>query len=246
LGGPKSLISPLKNSLSVNICEICYIEHPTEEVIKLECGHIYDRTCLKAIIEDLILNQQVLSNQMICPACNAPINELIIKTLTDKENFKKFKRVQLKKILGNDERPLFFYRQSFSFYDEFEVGNYEAFGNCGGCRLYETCESCRNILAGQIDYNEQLFLKKLSEKDDEMFLEYAKNLGYKRCPKCFAMCEKVSGCNFMSCSSNICRRKTFFCYLCGDCLEESRYYEHFTIQGTYGNICNNLNPDKED
>eukprot|EP00928_Gymnodinium_smaydae_P003352 TRINITY_DN11203_c0_g1_i2.p1 TRINITY_DN11203_c0_g1~~TRINITY_DN11203_c0_g1_i2.p1 ORF type:complete len:222 (+),score=34.82 TRINITY_DN11203_c0_g1_i2:1133-1798(+) len=67
-----------------------------------------------------------------------------------------------------------------------------------------------------------------------------------RCPVCKMLCERESGCNFMTCPSEECQSKTHFCYLCGELLsaaDHAAHYEGFEgaigRRGPFGSVCIN-------
>jgi hypothetical protein len=59
---------------------------------------------------------------------------------------------------------------------------------------------------------------------------------WSKCPHCGAYAEKKNGCNFLYCSSPICKEKGYFCYLCGDKLTEAVHISHF-MGAPFGNNC---------
>merc|ERR1712217_405097 len=61
---------------------------------------------------------------------------------------------------------------------------------------------------------------------------------WKRCPVCSAPSERESGCNFMQCRSATCRKKTYWCYVCGKNLPKAEHYAHYP-RGPYEDECNN-------
>jgi len=67
-----------------------------------------------------------------------------------------------------------------------------------------------------------------------------------RCPSCRHLCERESGCNFMTCPSEECRSQTHFCYLCGELLAASDHAAHYEgfegavgRMGPFGSVCMN-------
>merc|ERR1740121_248083 len=67
------------------------------------------------------------------------------------------------------------------------------------------------------------------------------------CPHCRNLCERESGCNFMTCPSDVCQNKTHFCYLCGELLaasDHAAHYEGFEGAagrfGPFGSVCLNM------
>lgn len=68
----------------------------------------------------------------------------------------------------------------------------------------------------------------------------------KRCPVCRHLCERESGCNFMTCPSEQCQGKTNFCYLCEELLTPADHAAHFEgfegaigRMGPFGSVCAN-------
>ena len=55
-------------------------------------------------------------------------------------------------------------------------------------------------------------IKKLEEEEQK---GEEKIEGLMQCPKCGFLIERSDGCNFMTCISGTCNKKTYFCYLCG-------------------------------
>lgn len=47
-----------------------------------------------------------------------------------------------------------------------------------------------------------------------------KEEGLLKCPECGAAVQRISGCQYMICSSSQCQGRTYFCYECGIKLEE--------------------------
>jgi len=67
-----------------------------------------------------------------------------------------------------------------------------------------------------------------------------------RCPSCRNLCDRESGCNFMTCPSEECQSKTHFCYLCGELLAASDHAAHYEgfegsvgRMGPFGSVCAN-------
>merc|ERR1719410_504988 len=59
---------------------------------------------------------------------------------------------------------------------------------------------------------------------------------WQKCPCCSAVCERPHGCNFMTCYSEQCRGKKYFCYLCGMELTAMQHFSHFP-HGIFENAC---------
>eukprot|EP00928_Gymnodinium_smaydae_P056164 TRINITY_DN39593_c0_g1_i1.p1 TRINITY_DN39593_c0_g1~~TRINITY_DN39593_c0_g1_i1.p1 ORF type:complete len:285 (-),score=25.57 TRINITY_DN39593_c0_g1_i1:367-1167(-) len=80
--------------------------------------------------------------------------------------------------------------------------------------------------------------KRQEEKDAErMFEEFLAREQLKRCPVCKAPSERKEGsCNFLQCRSDICRKRTYWCFLCGDRKTLEEHYSHYP-KGPYVDVC---------
>ncbi|OMJ82568.1 hypothetical protein SteCoe_16673 [Stentor coeruleus] len=107
------------------------------------------------------------------------------------------------------------------------------------------CPKCRDI--PHIGLTCEIYKKKKEEEkaakdkaDEDEFIEAAKKFGYKTCPHCKSMCERISGCNFIKCYSKICAGNNNFCMLCEKAITDAQHCSHYKAQGPYGKICNAL------
>ena len=90
--------------------------------------------------------------------------------------------------------------------------------------------------------------------DCQAFIRYKENIeegekamkkliqeeGMKKCPSCGIPTSRESGCNFMTCPSQICRGRKHFCYLCGKALSEEEHFSHYKSTGVFGDRCDTL------
>ncbi|CAK0834311.1 unnamed protein product, partial [Prorocentrum cordatum] len=72
---------------------------------------------------------------------------------------------------------------------------------------------------------------------DRRFEELMRLEQWRRCPVCRAPSERESGCNFMQCRSSTCRKRTYWCYICGKQVPKEEHYTHFP-RGPYEDECN--------
>jgi len=72
---------------------------------------------------------------------------------------------------------------------------------------------------------------------DQRFEQMMVEQGWKPCPVCGMPTERDSGCNFMQCRSGTCRKRTYWCYICGLQMGKENHYKHYP-QGPYDNDCN--------
>ncbi len=72
--------------------------------------------------------------------------------------------------------------------------------------------------------------------EDERLLEkLISDKHWKKCPECGSIIEKTDYCNFIICSSILCRKKTYFCYICGSKLTQKTINSHFLDGNPYNN-----------
>jgi len=84
------------------------------------------------------------------------------------------------------------------------------------------------------------------ERMDPQFRKLLEKETWVRCPSCRHLCERESGCNFMTCPSEKCQSKTHFCYLCGEILAVADHVGHYEgfegavgRMGPFGSVCRN-------
>merc|ERR1711948_205749 len=97
------------------------------------------------------------------------------------------------------------------------------------------CSRCGNSHRGMTcsQYSERM---RQGDGVDKELEELIKQQCWQRCPCCKAACEREEGCNFITCHSEICRGKKYFCYLCGKELSASEHFTHFP-HGLFENAC---------
>eukprot|EP00831_Metopus_contortus_P036504 TRINITY_DN28873_c0_g1_i1.p1 TRINITY_DN28873_c0_g1~~TRINITY_DN28873_c0_g1_i1.p1 ORF type:complete len:187 (+),score=25.75 TRINITY_DN28873_c0_g1_i1:222-782(+) len=171
-------------------CPICLMEYDLEkDIILLECGHLICKYCLKHYLETKIKEHQVTEEELICPLqdCRTTISDVVIINLISNSYYEKMVRVRLRSLEGKNE----FYKY------------------CPDCDIGEiipksakvfVCPKCKKEICPKC--NLPPHSGRCKDKDD-----LSKVKGIVRCPKCKIYIEKKSGCNFMTCSSPICKGK---------------------------------------
>jgi len=222
-----------------------------EGEVGLPCKHRLCRDCFVNYIESLVNSGRVGDEDLCCPLpeCRSAVTTAFLTAfLAGKEEHRRLR-----------ERLLDFQAQRF----QPEAGDGEQFLTCptANCakllvpnELVEnqeavTCPTCScNFCAGccqqahpGLTCEDAEFrrmdpaLRKLMEKET-----------WVRCPSCRHLCERESGCNFMTCPSEVCQSKTHFCYLCGVVLAASDHAAHYEgfegavgRMGPFGSVCVN-------
>lgn len=236
-------------------CEICFSIFRVDEGITLDCDDRFDIDCIKGLIEMNIDEGNVEENIMACPKCGVPVSAAIIKNLVDKKKYEKYEKFLLRNFRPVVDGPIVFYKclgNDCEYFQLFDEGvEYFKCPNCGTvvcprCRDKPhrgmTCEENDNKKREE----EEKLQKERKDKDlDNEFMAAAKALGFKTCPHCKSMCEKISGCKFMKCYSPICKGNKNFCLLCEMPVTDAQHYSHYKAKGPFGEICNTMDGNKD-
>ncbi|KAK8008428.1 hypothetical protein PG991_010979 [Apiospora marii] len=186
----------------------------------LSCGHVYYWLCfaqhVKSALSSLPFRPVKCCGQDPVP----PSSIWLVQRGAQEAGFALSDAEVNKYIVLNDEARsnsprVYCYKQECNAYIPAEDRT-ETVGWCWTCEV-ETCLTCRKAAhAGACD-GEQL--KKSQEADEKLF-QLAEEQGWKKCPTCHAMIERIDGCNFLTCP---CGQN--FCYKCG--IPELHEGDHF-------------------
>jgi E3 ubiquitin-protein ligase RNF144 len=196
-------------------CPICIEEKlVNKECITLDCDHKLCKDCLKKTLTTYLNEGKVSEDNRRCPVdnkCKVPINMPVIETSLTRLELDKFLEFTL-----NDLKP----SNSNEFYVRcpgvnckyifiYTKGRDTPFPTCQACRKQFCVEGCEKPHVGSTcaKYKEW---KGENGQADNMFQNYVAANKLKMCPSCKWMCEKISGCNHMTC-----RCQNQFCYVCG-------------------------------
>ncbi|KNZ74579.1 putative E3 ubiquitin-protein ligase ARI5 [Termitomyces sp. J132] len=196
-------------------CGVCLDRYREESVTRLsDCQHIFCEDCLKGTVQADLRSRKF---PVLCPACRADgrveeptvINEFTIRKLG---------------ITGKE----------MEIFEELQNSSVS---------IKVTCNSCKNsVLVDRADYNGlneilcpvgcgHRWCKECQQKIDHEGPRHfcdsttglhslSESLGWKQCPGCRTLIEKIKGCNHMACSAPACN--THFCYNCGGEIIKSR------------------------
>ena len=86
--------------------------------------------------------------------------------------------------------------------------------------------------------NDNIILDKNEEKkqDPPQAIIQVQDPSLRCCPHCKSLYIFDGGCKFITCESAYCKKKKYFCHLCGNRLQPSEKISHFP-KGIYGNSC---------
>lgn len=232
------------------ICGFCYTEVRVDCGITLDCDHRYCRECMSNYLTLAIDEARVTENDIACPECMNPIETPIVLNLVDKKTYLKFEKFRLRGYTPVEKENIVFYKCEGRDCEYFEIldEKVESF-KCPLCGEIK-CPKCRDEPHRGITC-EANFQKKKEEQEklakaakdkqlDDEFMLAAKAMGFKTCPHCKSMCEKISGCKFMKCFSPLCKGKKNFCLLCEKAITDAQHYSHYKAKGPFGEICNTM------
>ena len=200
----------------------------------MNCDHKFCRECLlsdwKQKIESGLINEQ----QLICPLenCSVPIDYHILKSNLQKNLSEKYEALLLNYALYNNPKILekivtcpMKICLNVSF-----ISKEAQYFTCIACKeTYCAYEGCLGVWKDHKGINCKEFRRKKLEisENEQYFEKYAKELKLMRCPVCGVFVEKTGNCNYVKCCSNKCQKKTGFCYLCGEILNEKIRDSHY-------------------
>jgi E3 ubiquitin-protein ligase RNF19A len=181
------------------VCEICYMEYPSESVISLPCGHMFCVTCIDGYLCLEIKEARVLQIKCCQVDCEFVFDPEIIASIVSPSQYEKyltFKRNKLTE-LDPDSKWCPNPKCGQVVKRENSDSNYMKCADCGT----EICYEC----------NEPWHPKVTCEKaTDESYEAWARGKNIQKCPNCKRRVEKDSGCNHMTCA--VCGYQ--WCWLC--------------------------------
>lgn len=214
----KALLDPASlASMSAKFtCEICLIEYKVEDGITLNCDHRFCLECIRQHISLLIDSAQVSDDVLKCPKCIEPITAYEVEEVAGADLYAKYEKFKLRSLklneLGEDEVLFHCPGTDCEYFCIVEKGNEEFV--CPKCK-HKCCPFCKENTHEGFSCEEYKAWKKENSEADKLFDQLLEDEGLLRCPECEAVVQRISGCQYMVCSSTECRGKTFFCYDCG-------------------------------
>ena len=197
-------------------CLICFTELKIEEGITLECDHRFCETCIRMHVELLIESAQVSEEKLRCPSCPQPLTVYEIEEVVSPELFQKYEKFKLRgfQLTGADSDDILFQcpGADCEFFCIVEKGTTDF--ECPQCG--KNCSPmCKEDAHPGSTCEEYRQWKRENSEADNKFEELLEAEGLLKCPECGSAVERVSGCQFMVCSSSTCQGRTYFCYDCG-------------------------------
>ncbi|TNN07802.1 E3 ubiquitin-protein ligase RNF14 [Schistosoma japonicum] len=220
-------------------CNVCYEVKKGKMFIRFTKCQCF--ICFDCTIESfkLSINESLFNGPLSCLQCGEEVNQTEVRYILPEDLYNKYEYLVLKRGLdimpdivncprANCETPV--------------ILDSENLARCPQCKLsfcpiclqmYHGVEPCLTKLqtSGNLSQaDNELILRRLNEEEEseKLIIE-----NYKLCPGCWTPCEKVTGCNKMTCS--YCH--LFFCWLCLEPISNRQDpYSHFTNGTCYGQL----------
>ena len=233
--------SEISSSSSRNmICNICLEKHPISEGITLKCDHWFCKACLLKDWKTKIKAHQIAENILKCPqeSCGKGINYYDLKSHLPEDLFVIYDQLKKELFIPLDTNEKTITCPKCSVYS---IINKEAqYFTCPVCKIqYCANENCFGLWEKHKGLNCKLYRTKYKNKerasfsDTESFDKYAIERKLRDCPKCGAKIEKIKACNYVTCESMRCQKKTTFCYICGEILIGEQMKTHYTENNAF-------------
>jgi len=192
------------------ICEICSeLFIPNNQNTVKECGHSYCNSCWYDFFSVKIQENQLTSIKCLNNECQKKLNDTFIMNLLNNNNelIKKYNKYKLEyEILNNPNKKSCPFPNCDSYLElkNPKVKNVTCLNN------HTFCFFCLQKPHRKLPCKEKL---------DKSIIEFSKKNFVKRCPNCYIVTEKNSGCNHIICA----KCKYQWCWLCN----EKYTYEHY-------------------
>jgi len=218
-------------------CPLCFDKGRRDEAIELDCDHRLCQECFRNYLDSKIMEAQVAEDELVCPipACKTEITVAQIEGATGGtalwEKFLQFRMNIWRPRSGEGT----FVECPKSECGKFLVPVNIQFVQCPVCRL-EFCVKCGQKKHEGVACEAFRAWQQENGQADKHFEALMAQQQWRRCPVCSAPSERESGCNFMQCRSERCRKRTYWCYVCGKHLNKEDHYSHYP-RGPYEDEC---------
>lgn len=218
-------------------CSICLESTSPLDFILLLCNHEFCKNCL---IKDWTLKikaGQISENFLNCLSnnCKVPINYYILKENLSCEIFEKYDAYCLEQYVTESKNEKSIHCPKCSKLSIIHKDS--QYFNCPVC-ISKFCanEKCLGYWKDHEKLTCEEFQSKKNTFGQKEFDRLLLENNWKRCPKCNTPIEKIKTCNYIVCSSKLCQKKTIFCYICGELLNENQIKSHYT-ESNYYKLC---------
>ncbi|KAL3476177.1 hypothetical protein BJX99DRAFT_258691 [Aspergillus californicus] len=173
-------------------CVACGEETALEDLATVPCGHEYCRTCSQRFFEVAMTDDSLFPPR----CCRKPLDDSVALIFLPREFIERYEKKKLE--FDNPDEMYCCVPTCSAFIHPSRL--HHNLGSCPACGV-NTCSLCSKQ---EHTHNCQ------EDPDDKEVLAMARAEGWKRCPSCRRMVERVTGCNSMRCMCG-----QHFCYGCG-------------------------------
>ncbi|UYV77055.1 ARIH1, partial [Cordylochernes scorpioides] len=205
---------------SIERCEICFLEFPSNIMTGIGCGHRFCQECWKEYLTSKIMHDG-MSDKISCPAseCDILVDYQTVMNLIEEEKVKqRYRQLIINSYVAYKDKLRWCpFPDCNNVIRVQSVESRPVTCNCSHTFCFGCGESCHE------PFNCDLLRKWKKKCDDSETYNWLK-INTKECPKCFSVIEKNGGCNHMICSNPNCR--THFCWIClGPWQSHKDYYK---------------------
>jgi len=217
-------------------CPLCLENGPKDGAIELDCNHQLCADCFREYLNAKIVEALVDEDELVCPIpnCKTTITVAQVEGATVGtplwEKFLQFRMNQWKPA-GVDEKIV---QCPSAECEMFVVPAGVDSVTCPTCKK-EFCPNCGLEHKG-VSCEAYKKWREDNAQVDQHFEQLMVNQQWRRCPECGMPSERESGCNFIQCRSTQCRKRTYWCYVCGKKLRQQDHYSHYP-KGPYEDEC---------
>lgn len=214
-------------------CKICC--YKLTDYHLLPCSHGFCVSCIGNFLESKVETLKILPEDLTCPECPILLPEPIVQKFTSCENYEKIlsNRYKIKcQTLTAQGKAVACPVPDCIGYAHLIPG--EKITACNKCTC-SLCALCKNAVHPGVTCEEN----KINDLDSELE-KLILSQNWKKCPTCGIPVEKIDGCQFLYCDSQVCRGRNNLCFLCGRFVIEAQHFSHYLTKGPYGDSCNTL------
>lgn len=214
-------------------CPICMTKQ--HDYYNLCTNHSFCSNCIQLLLQSYIDSFQVFPHEILCPECPFEIPAATVNKFTSIPYHEKLVNLR--------------YRLKFEQLSALgkaipcPVPDCPGFGHILPLEKITACSKCKCTLCCQCKkgaHPGSTCEEACALDKDESLEELIFSQNWKKCPTCGVTVEKLDGCNFVTCSSSLCRERNSLCYLCGRFVIEDQHFDHYQTDGPFGITCNTL------
>jgi hypothetical protein len=214
-------------------CKICL--RKSDDYLQLDCSHRFCIECYKLFSMSLLDCGKIMQDDLNCPECSTRFSDALFLRYFSFEEVEKIKNLRFKlkgQILVAQKKAVSCPVPDCPGYAH--ILEHEKITACCKCRCTLCC-SCGLAVHPGITCEENA-----KESQDETLEKLLLSQNWKKCPTCGVPVEKLDGCQFLYCSSMICKGRNNLCYICGRFVIEAQHFSHYKTKGPFGDTCNTI------